>query len=63
VAGVLNLTVAELSRLKAGDSITLDQPAQPFVRLLAHGKEIGLGELVDIDGKLGVQLSRWDLHN
>ncbi len=61
VAAVLNLSVAELSRLKAGDSLTLDEPAQPFVRLLANGKEIGLGELVDIDGKLGVQLSRWDI--
>ena len=63
VAGVVSLTVAELGRLKAGDSITLEQPAQPFVRLLANGQEIGAGELVDIDGKLGVQISRWDIQN
>jgi type III secretion protein Q len=61
LAGVLNLSVADLSRLKEGDSLKLDEPAQPFVRLIANGRQIGLGELVDIDGKLGVQISRWDL--
>ncbi|MEY3200807.1 MAG: hypothetical protein RIR70_357, partial [Pseudomonadota bacterium] len=61
LAGSVTLSVAALGALKAGDTIDLDEPARALVRLVANGKEIGLGELVDVDGKLGVQISRWDL--
>lgn len=60
VAGELKLNLADLARLQPGDVFNLEQPASPFVRLMVNGKELGVGELVEIDGKLGVQVSRWD---
>lgn len=63
VAGSLNVSVGDIARLKVGDCLDLDSPAQPFVRLVANGKDVGLGELVEIDGKLGVQIARLDVES
>jgi flagellar motor switch protein FliM len=50
------ITVKELVSLKTGQVINLARPANEVVDLVAGGKLIAKGELVDIDGKLGVRI-------
>jgi type III secretion system YscQ/HrcQ family protein len=55
----IELTLAELGALTAGSTLEVDRsPADP-VRLAVNGKIAGSGELVDIEGKLGVRISAW----
>jgi type III secretion system YscQ/HrcQ family protein len=55
----IELTLAELSALSAGSILELEgSPADP-VRLALNGKIAGSGELIDIEGKLGVRISAW----
>jgi type III secretion protein Q len=52
------LTLAELQALDAGSAIQLDRPLQDFVTLRVNGQVVGEGQLVDMDGRLGVMVSR-----
>jgi flagellar motor switch protein FliN/FliY len=57
VLGTGTLTVAELERLKGGDTITLDRsPADP-VDVRINGKVIARGEIVTIDNRFAVRLT------
>ncbi|MBI2091721.1 MAG: FliM/FliN family flagellar motor switch protein [Deltaproteobacteria bacterium] len=50
------ISVKELVSLKTGQVINLARPANEVIDLVAGGKLIAKGELVDIDGKLGVRI-------
>lgn len=54
--GEISLTLAELRALQPGQSIRLGHPVASAVRIRANGALIGEGELVEIDGHLGVAL-------
>lgn len=55
------ITLAELQTLDSGSALPLDRPLQDFVTIRANGAVIGEGQLVDMDGRLGVMVSRLSL--
>lgn len=52
--GDITLTLAELRALQPGQAIRLGHPVAGAVRIRANGALIGEGELIEIDGHLGV---------
>ena len=54
----LNFTLEELSALKEGQIIELEKTPPEIVDLSVDGKVIANGKLVDVEGKLGVQIGR-----
>ena len=50
------LSLKELFELRLGSVVDLGRPPSEYVDLVANGKMIGRGELVEIDGKLGVRI-------
>lgn len=54
--GEISLTLAELRALQPGQAIQLGHPLSSAVRIRANGALIGEGELVEIDGLLGVSV-------
>lgn len=56
VIGRKNYTVKDLLGLRIGQVMDLERvPTEP-VDLVAAGKVVGKGELVDVDGKLGIRV-------
>lgn len=56
VMGRKQMVLKDLLKLKIGQTIDLDRPPNEFVDVTAGGKVIAKGELVEIDGKLGVRI-------
>lgn len=56
VLGKKTLTMAELLQLEMGQLLTFGQPVSTMVDLVANGKLVAKGELVEIDGALGVKI-------
>ena len=54
--GSANMTVAELMKLKAGDSVPLDAALNRDVELLLNGVAVARGELVAVGDRFGVRL-------
>jgi type III secretion system YscQ/HrcQ family protein len=59
VVGDKRLTMAEIRELGEGSVIALDRALDAPVELWANGVRAGRGELVEIDGKLGVKVTEW----
>ena len=57
--GALSLTVGEIAALGRGSLLELGQPLPPSVTIEANGQAVGAGELVDLDGRLAVEITRW----
>ena len=53
------LTWAEVSRLAPGAILDLGRDPRAPVKLAVNGRQIGTGELVEIEGRLGVKLLTW----
>jgi flagellar motor switch/type III secretory pathway protein FliN len=53
------MTLAELNRLTPGSIVELDREKTEAVQLAVNGKITGTGELVEIDGRLGVRIASW----
>jgi len=53
------LTWAEVSRLVPGSILDLDRDPRDPVKLAVNGRILGTGELVEIEGRLGVKLLTW----
>lgn len=53
----LRLSIQELGALRNGQVLELDKSPSEPVDLVVAGKIIGKGELVDIDGELGVRIT------
>jgi type III secretion protein Q len=52
------ISLEELSRLRAGQVLELGcKPTDP-VELVADGRRVAVGELVDVEGRLGVRVTR-----
>lgn len=56
VIGKKNITVKEVAALRMGEVVELGRPANEVVDLVAGGKLIAKGELVEVEGKLGVKI-------
>lgn len=56
--GTQNVTVAQLRALAPGFTFVLDGPGAGEVVIAAGGQEIGRGELVQIEDRLGVRIAR-----
>lgn len=54
--GEITLTVAEARALQPGQAIALTRPLAGAVRIRANGAQVGEGDLVEIDGQLGVSI-------
>lgn len=54
--GDVALTVAQLRALQAGQTLDLGHPLAGAVRIRANGALVGEGDLVEIDGQLGVSI-------
>lgn len=55
--GDKTLTLAELRSLQAGSVLALDRPVDDYVTVRANGAAIGRGQLIEIDGRMGVSIS------
>lgn len=53
------LTLAGLQNLCQGQLLTLPADAERRVEIRANGARVGLGELVQLDGRLGVEVHEW----
>ena len=56
IAGEVAVPLRELRRIKPGYVFNLRQPIDRHVEVRANGQTIGRGELVDVDGRVGVRL-------
>ena len=56
ILGNKDFVLKDLLSFKVGQVIDLKRPANEFVDLMVNGKVIAKGELVEIDGKLGVRI-------
>jgi type III secretion protein Q len=59
IVGEKEFTLAEIQSLGPGSIVELDATRGDPVRLMINGKILGEGELVDIEGQLGVKVLRW----
>ncbi len=48
------LSLAQVKSLQPGETLELDRAVQEYVTIRANGMPIGTGQLVEIDGRLGV---------
>lgn len=55
--GERSMTLGDLKAVQVGQVLELDRPLGTFVNLRANGRLIGTGELVEIDGRLGVSIA------
>ena len=56
--GHRELSLAELKVLQAGAVLSLGRPATELVEITVHGRRIGCGELVEVDGVPAVRIVR-----
>lgn len=56
VLGKKSITMQDLLQLQVGEALELGKPVSTVVDLVANGKLFAKGELVEIDGKLGVKI-------
>lgn len=53
------LTLAELQMMYQGQLLSLPADAELHVEIRANGASVGYGELVQLDGQLGVEINKW----
>jgi flagellar motor switch protein FliN/FliY len=56
--GAVTMPIAALTRLAQGQVLTLAQPVGSPVEVLAGGRVLALGELVSVEGRVGVRLTQ-----
>ncbi|MBM66286.1 MAG: hypothetical protein CMH55_08650 [Myxococcales bacterium] len=59
--GRVRVTLAEVGGYGEGHVINLGKPVGTEVDLTLSGRLVGRGELMDIDGELGVRVTRWSV--
>lgn len=53
------LTLVELQAMYQGKILSLPADAELHVEIRANGASVGYGELVQLDGHLGVEINKW----
>jgi len=56
--GTLRMPIANIMQLQEGSVIELHKTTPAQVTIYANSKLIGTGEVIEIDGKLGVQINK-----
>jgi type III secretion system YscQ/HrcQ family protein len=56
--GTLRMPIANIMQLQEGSVIELHKPTPAQVNIYANSKLIGTGDVVEIDGKIGVQITK-----
>lgn len=59
IVGRVAMTVGELCALAAGQVVPLEALKPAHVRIVAHGTELGCGQLVDVEGRMAVEILEW----
>lgn len=59
ILGKKRLSVKEIAKLRAGSVLAFDGDEDRVVDLVCQGKTLGKGELVLVDGKLGVKIVKY----
>ena len=59
ILGQIELSLAELNSLTCNSVIELDRAKGDPVQLAINGDIIGSGSLVEIEGMLGVEITKW----
>ena len=59
VLSEVRLTLAQLTQLRQGGILELESSKGDPVKLFVNGAPFGSGELVDVEGSLGVRLTAW----
>lgn len=59
--GALALTLGQLRTVAPGGIFQLDGAADGAVAIICGGQRLGEGEPVDVAGRLGIRITRWDL--
>jgi type III secretion system YscQ/HrcQ family protein len=59
ILGQIELSLSELNSLTCNSVIELDRAKGDPVQIAVNGKVIGSGLLVEIEGMLGVEISKW----
>jgi type III secretion protein Q len=59
VIGTLDLPLGALAAASRGTLLRLAEGMPPTVRIEANGVPVGYGELVDLDGRLAVEITQW----
>ena len=59
VAGEMEIPLRELHAMAPGYVFDLRRPVERHVEIRANGRTVGTGELVDIDGRVGVRVLSW----
>ncbi|GGZ01630.1 type III secretion system cytoplasmic ring protein SctQ [Pseudoduganella plicata] len=59
--GALALTLAQLRTLAPGAIFQLDGSADGAIAIVCGGQRLGEGEAVDVAGRLGIRITRWDV--
>jgi type III secretion protein Q len=57
--GKVRLTLGELRSLAPGAVVTLDDGSPYVIQIRSGGRTLGQGEAVDVDGRLGIRITRW----
>lgn len=57
--GSLRTTVGDVAALRPGSLLELKRGMPPEVTIEANGMTIGSGELVELDGRLAVEITQW----
>jgi type III secretion system YscQ/HrcQ family protein len=60
IVGEKELTLSEANGLAPGTILHLQRDVNNVVQLAINGKIVGQGQLVDIEGKLGVRIGKWE---
>jgi flagellar motor switch protein FliN/FliY len=59
VLGEKEFSLAEIQSMGPGMIVEFEATRSEPVRLMVNGKVLGEGELVEVEGKLGVKVLRW----
>lgn len=59
--GALALTLGQLRTLAPGGIFQLDGAADGAIAIVCGGQRLGEGEAVDVAGRLGIRITRWDV--
>jgi type III secretion protein Q len=57
--GSLSLALGDVAAVRSGTLLRLEGGLPPRVRIEANGVPVGYGELVDLDGRLAVEVTEW----
>jgi type III secretion protein Q len=57
--GKVRMSLGELRALAAGSVVEIEGGSPSLIAIHAGGRKLGQGEIVDVDGRLGIRLTDW----